>query len=86
VLLAPQPLSPSYRRVQNAPIVVLNIVAVSCSGGIITIAITVTIAVVAVIVDFKGREGGGEEKQLYKRLVSKRKPTRNPNYGVCACD
>jgi hypothetical protein len=62
--LAPRPLSPSYRRAWNAAVVVINIVAVGSSGGIITNAVAVAIAVsaiaaVAVIVDFKGREGGG---------------------------
>jgi hypothetical protein len=55
---------PPYCRAQNAAVVVINIVAIRSSGGIITITVAVAIAVsaiavVALIIDFEGREGGG---------------------------
>jgi hypothetical protein len=70
--LAPQPLSPSYCHVQNATVVLINIVTVGSSGGIITIAVAVTIAVsaiavTAVIIDFEGREGGGLVLEVHLR-------------------
>jgi hypothetical protein len=64
--MAPRPLSPSYHHARNAAVVVINIVAVGSRGGIITISVAIAIAnavsaitVVAIIVDFGGREGGG---------------------------
>jgi hypothetical protein len=76
--LAPQPLSPSYCHVRNAAVVVINIVAVGSSGGIITIAVAATIAVsaiavVAVIVNFEGREGWGRVLEVHLRGGDKKK-------------
>jgi hypothetical protein len=55
---------PPYCHAQNAAVVLINIIAIGSSGGIITIAVAVAIAVsaiavLAVIIDFEGREGGG---------------------------
>jgi hypothetical protein len=70
--LAPRPLSPSYPRACNAAVVVIDIVAVGSSGGIITNAVAVAtavsaIAVVAVIVNFEGREGGAGSRSSFER-------------------